>query len=66
MKHVHQYETVSHHVVRQELIEHGIQTAEMRKCTECHREMPFVRTKKGDWLPLFEDREQDTHDILMA
>lgn len=66
MKHVHEYETVSHHGISPELMEMGIHAAEVRRCTTCHQEVPFLQIRKGLWVPLFYDREQDTQDILMA
>lgn len=66
MKHVHKYESASHHGVPAELAEFGIEAAELRKCSKCGREMPFLLTKKGDWIPLFEEAETDVKDILLA
>lgn len=65
MKHRHKYETVTHHGITSELMELGIQAAEVRKCVKCEKEMPFVLTKKG-WFPLFTEREADEKDILLA
>lgn len=66
MKHIHNYETVSHHGVTAELVDLGIVDAEMRRCTKCLREMPFVRTSKGEWVQLFEEEESAERDILLA
>lgn len=66
MKHVHAYETLSHYGISSELMELGIQSGEMRRCSECRKEMPFVRIKKGGWIPLFDDRQGDEQDILLA
>ncbi len=66
MKHIHKYEPVSHHGIRSELIELGLQAAEIRRCSKCHKEMTFVQTKKGEWIPLIDERETDEQDILMA
>ena len=66
MKHVHKYETISHHGITSELMDLGIKAAEIRKCKKCQHEMPFVLTPKGGWVPLFDDREADDQDILMA
>jgi len=66
MKHIHKYETISHHGISSELMELGIQAAEIRKCTKCQKEITFLLTKKGQWVPLFADREADEQDILLA
>ncbi|MBI5213447.1 MAG: hypothetical protein HY957_08765 [Nitrospirae bacterium] len=66
MKHVHKYETISHHGIISELMDLGIKAAEIRKCKKCQHEMTFVLTPKGEWVPLFDDREADDQDILMA
>ncbi len=66
MKHVHRYETEAHLGINPELNELGIQSAEIRKCRVCHKEITFVQTRKGDWLPLLDDREADEQDILLA
>lgn len=66
MKHVHKYETLSHQGIPSELLKLGIQAAEIRKCKGCHKEMPFLQTKKGEWIPLFDDRQSDEQDILLA
>jgi hypothetical protein len=66
MKHVHKYETISHHGITSELMDLGIKAAEIRKCKKCQKEMPFVLTHKGEWVPLFDDMESDDQDILLA
>jgi hypothetical protein len=66
MNHVHKYESVSHHGISTGLMEFGIEAAEIRKCKKCGREMPFLLTKKGDWVPLFAESETDQQDILLA
>lgn len=66
MKHTHRYETISHHGITSELMDLGIKAAEIRKCKTCHKEMPFVLIHKDEWFPLFDDRESDEQDILLA
>jgi hypothetical protein len=66
MNHIHKYETLSRHGIPSELMEFGIEAAELRKCKKCGKEMPFLLTKKGDWVPLFQDGETDQQDILLA
>jgi hypothetical protein len=65
MKHKHDYEPVYHPSLAPGARELGIKAAEIRKCKTCQKEMPFVLVK-DDWFPLFEDREYDERDILMA
>jgi hypothetical protein len=65
MKHKHDYEPVYHPSLTPEARELGIRAAEIRKCKTCQKETPFVLTK-ADWFPLFEDREYDERDILLA
>lgn len=43
----------------------GIKAAEIRKCKTCQVEMTFVLTKDG-WVQLFEDKEPDERDVLLA
>lgn len=64
--HVHTYETVSHHGVTYELTELGIESAEIRKCSECKKESIFVLTKKGDWFPVIDESRTPETDILLA
>lgn len=66
MKHIHKYETVSHHGITSELSELGLQSAEIRKCSKCKKEKIFVLTQKGEWFPLIDERESDEQDILLA
>ncbi len=66
MNHVHKYESVSHHGISTELMEFGIEAAEMRRCKKCGKEMPFLLTKRGVWVSLFADGETDHQDILLA
>jgi len=66
MDHIHKYETLSRHGIPSELMEFGIEAAELRRCKKCNKEMPFLLTKKGTWVPLFEERETAEQDILLA
>jgi hypothetical protein len=66
MKHVHAYEPLLHQRISAELLKAGIESAEIRKCRECGKEMPFVLTRKGVWVQLFEELEADEQDILLA
>ncbi|MBI5848007.1 MAG: hypothetical protein HZB31_08680 [Nitrospirae bacterium] len=66
MNHIHKYESVSHHGISAKLMEFGIEAAEMRKCKKCGQQMPFLLTKKGDWVALFAEGETDQQDILLA
>jgi len=66
MKHVHKYEPLVHERVSAELAKAGIEAAELRKCRECGKEMPFLMTKKGIWVQLFEEKGSEEEDILMA
>mgnify|MGYP001568967397 FL=1 len=66
MKHIHKYKTEAHLGINPRLIEMGVQSAEIRKCRTCHKEMTFVQIREGDWLPLLDDRETDEQDILLA
>lgn len=64
--HTHRYETVLRSGISHELMELGIQSAEIRRCKQCNKEMPFVMTRKGNWVSLFEETERDEQDILLA
>ncbi len=66
MKHIHKYEVIAHYGIPSDLMDKGIAAAEMRRCTVCQKEMPFVQTEDGKWLPLFEERDRDEQDILLA
>ena len=66
MNHVHKYESDSHHGISTELMEFGIEAAEIRKCKKCGKKMPFLLTKRGDWVALFAEVETDQQDILLA
>lgn len=65
MKHRHEYESIYHPSPTTEAKALGIAAVEIRKCTVCHEEMTFVLTK-SQWFPLFEDRESEDKDILLA
>jgi len=65
MEHKHEYEAYYHPVVSEEAKELGIKAVELRKCTKCDKEMTFIRAD-DDWVPLFEYKEGDKQDILMA
>ena len=66
MKHIHKYEPLVHRRLSSELAKSGIEAAEIRKCRECGQEMPFLLTRKGAWVELFEENEPDEQDILLA
>ncbi|MEW5745845.1 MAG: hypothetical protein AB1805_10480 [Nitrospirota bacterium] len=66
MKHEHHFEPVSHHGITSEVMDLGIHAAEIRKCTKCDKQAVFIQTKKGEWFPLFDERETEAKDILMA
>ena len=66
MSHTHKYETISRHGVTAELMELGIQAAEIRRCKQCLKEMTFVQMRKGEWVPVYNDTERSEQDILMA
>ncbi len=66
MKHKHKYETLSHPAITSEVMEHGIQAAEIRKCGSCDKQTIFLLTKKGVWMPLFDETESGEKDILLA
>ncbi len=65
MKHKHRYEAIYHPALTSKTMALGIKAAEIRKCATCQKEMTFVLTKDG-WFPLFEDKESDKQDILLA
>jgi len=65
MEHKHQYETIFRHAVTPRPAELGIKGAEIRRCTQCSKEMTFVFIKDA-WVPLFEDKESAEQDILLA
>ncbi len=66
MKHKHKYETLSHPAITSEVMEHGIQAAEIRKCESCDKQAIFLLTKKGLWVALFDETESGEKDILLA
>jgi hypothetical protein len=55
-----------HQRISSALLKSGIEAAEIRKCRECGKEMPFVLTRKGAWVQLFEEMDADEQDILLA
>lgn len=61
----HEYEAYYHPAASKKAKELGIKAVELRRCTKCEREMTFVRTD-SEWIPLFEYKEGDEQDILMA
>jgi hypothetical protein len=65
MKHRHEYEAVFHPNLAAEMKLLGIKAAEIRKCKTCQREMTFVLTRDG-WVQLFEEKESDVRDVLLA
>ncbi|MBI5638868.1 MAG: hypothetical protein HZA17_00430 [Nitrospirae bacterium] len=66
MIHKHTYEAISHHGLSSKLMELGLQSAEVRKCAACGKEMTFILTKKNEWVPLFDDHEAEEEGILLA
>lgn len=66
MKHVHKYEALSHHGVTSEVMDLGIQAAEIRKCAKCGKQAVFVQTRKGKWVPLIDEQESEGKDVLLA
>ena len=66
MKHNHKYETLSHPAITSEVMEHGIQAAEIRKCESCDKQKIFLLTNRGLWIPLFDETESGEKDILLA
>lgn len=65
-KHIHNFETITHHGVTNEAIENGIQAAEVRRCKKCQKEVLFLENRKGQWFPLFEEEESNEKEILLA
>ena len=66
MKHRHKYEPISHPNISSELKEIGILAAEVRKCQTCQKEVTFLQTRDGKWVPLFAESETGEQDILLA
>jgi hypothetical protein len=68
--HVHKYETILHHGVTYELTELGVESAELRRCSECQKETVFVMinkgAKKGEWFPVIDETTTPDTDILLA
>lgn len=65
-RHIHTFETVTHHGVSDEARENGIQAAEVRRCKKCEKEVLFLENKKGLWFPLFEEEGSNEREILLA
>lgn len=65
MTHRHEYEPSYHPALTPEAKALGIKAAEIRKCKSCGHEMTFIFIK-SDWVPLFEEKEADERDILLA
>jgi hypothetical protein len=65
MRHKHDFETVNHPSLTRDGEALGIRAAQIRKCHICKKEETLILTKKG-WVPLFEESELSTPDILMA
>lgn len=63
--HVHEYEAISHPVPSAGARSIGIKAAEIRRCSRCQKEMPFILTKDR-WVALFEDPDVDEQEILLA
>ena len=66
VKHKHKYVTLSHPALTSEVMEHGIQAAEIRKCESCDKQTIFLLTKKRTWIPLFDEAESGEKNILLA
>ncbi|MBF0559388.1 MAG: hypothetical protein HQL08_11485 [Nitrospirae bacterium] len=66
MKHKHKFETLSHPGITSEIMEHGIQAAEIRKCESCDKQTIFLMTRHGHWVPLFDETESGANDILLS
>jgi hypothetical protein len=64
-QHKHEYEAVFHPALSAEARELGITGAEIRRCKACPKEMTFVLVRER-WFPLFEEKEADEKDILLA
>jgi hypothetical protein len=64
-EHHHDYEAYYHPNVTPKARELGIKAVELRKCKLCDKELTFILTDT-DWFPLFEYKEADEQDILLA
>ena len=65
MKHRHEYESDYHPTLSPEAKALGIRAAEIRKCKGCGHEMPFLFIK-DHWVPLYDEKEVNERDILLA
>ncbi len=65
MGHKHEFEAYFHPYVTDKARGLGIKSVELRKCKGCGKEMTVVLTDK-EWFPLFEYRDSDEQDILLA
>jgi hypothetical protein len=66
MKHKHRYETFYHPVASPEAMELGIKSIEIKKCSICEKEMPFLLIRGNKWIPLYKEEEPYEEDILLA
>jgi hypothetical protein len=66
MLHKHKYETFYHPTVSSEAMELGIKGIEVRRCSICNKEMPFLLIKGNKWIPLFKEEKAHDEDILLA
>ncbi len=64
-KHNHNYEAYYHPSLTVKARKLGIKAVELRKCTLCEREFTFILTG-SEWFPLFEYKEANEQDILLA
>ena len=65
-QHKHEFESISHPALSAAAIELGIRAAEMRECTVCKRQVPYIQAKDNRWVPLFMDESGDEQNILLA
>jgi hypothetical protein len=64
-EHNHNYEAYYHPNLSPKARELGIKAVELRKCTLCDKELTFILTD-SEWFPLFEYKEANEQDILLA
>jgi len=65
MAHTHDYQTIERHAVSNEAGEIGIESAEIRKCSQCGEEAIFLLSH-GKWLPLYDNSTLTEKDIMLA